>query len=189
MSSEGIPPSPFQPPKEPNISARTLFMVLAVVFVVIIAAALALVLVMGGGGGSSKSPSGALQGYAAGINDGDFKAAFDHTILKFMPNYDEMLSQFDNMSSYMNGVSITFSDVSVVYNSSMTNDQRQEANDTIEEISTMMNLNIQDFAFVEYTMKISYSGYSPMSFPGEMLCVEVNGSWYVAMLSFPDMSF
>lgn len=181
-------PSSYQPPREPNISARTLVAVVGVVFIIVIS--MVLILLFVSGGGSSNSPSGALSGFADGINDGDMKYAFDHTILKFMPNYDEMLSMYDNMS-FAGLVNIEFTDVSVVSNSSMTVDQQEEAQDTIDEINMLLDIEIQDTAFVDYTMRMEYAGYSgaPMIEPGEMLCIKVDGHWYIAMLSFPSMFY
>jgi len=96
-----------------------------------------------------------------------------------------MLSAYDNMS-LGNLVQIEISNVSVVYNSSMTLDQQEEAMDMVSEINMVMDVEIQDTAFVEYTMTMGYAGYAEFSFPGEMVCVKIGGDWYLAMLSFPN---
>ena len=184
MSTQQMPP--YQPPPEPNISARTLVTVVAVVFVFIIGIALAVILL--GGGGSTGSPSGTVKGYVAGFNDGDMRAAFDHTVLKFMPNYDELVSLFDNYS-YSSVMHIKLSDISVTYNSSMTMDQMQEAQDMVNDIMMVVDVQIDNTAFVSYTMTVTSSMYAggAITVPGEMLCVEIDGSWYIATLGMPDM--
>lgn len=182
MSSQGTPP--YQPPPEPNISARTFAIVIAVVLVVVIAGALAAILLSGSSAGGSGSPKAALQGYADGINHGSMKAATDHTILKFMPNYEQMLAPYENMS-FQGMVKVDISNVSVVYKSSMTSDQLEEAADLMSEINMTLDIVVQEVAFVEYTMDFDYT-YGQFSFPGEMLTVKVDGHWYLAMLSFPD---
>jgi hypothetical protein len=173
----------YQPPREPSVSARTLVTVLAVVFVIVIGAAVVVVLVAGGG--SSKSPEGALNGYVAGVNSGDARAALDHTIVKLMPNYDSMVSSLGSMM-LTGDPHIVINSVSTVDNSSMTMDQMQEAQDIMNEILVYINIEVQDMAFVEYNMTMEYMGMGggPQTLSGEMLCVKVDGSWYLAMVTF-----
>ena len=193
MSNQQMPPvmpetSPpaYSPPREPHISARTLFAVLAVVFIVVISAALVMVVLSGSGGGGN-SPEGALEGYVSGINSGNAKSAFDHTVLKFMPNYDSQISTFEGMITY-GDPHIHLSNVSVVSNSSMTQDQMQEAQDTVNELLQYLDIQVQDMAFVQYTMTIEYRsiGGGAQTFSGHMLCVEIEGHWYLAVTSFFD---
>lgn len=177
-------PSSYQPPGEPNISARTLLTVLAVVFIVVIGSALVVVLVAGGG---SNSPEGAFKGYVGGVNSGDAKAALDHTVVRLMPDYE-------NMVAYMGGMMLTgdphidINSVTSVDNSSMSHDQTQEAQDIMNEVLAYVNIEIQDMAFVEYNMTMRYQGMGgePRTFEGEMLCVKVDGQWYLAMITFLD---
>ncbi len=176
---------PFQPPQEPNISAKTFATIIAVVLVVVIAGALAVIFLSGSGGGSG-SPKAALQGYADGINDGSMKEAMDHTILRFLPNYEQMMAPFENMS-FEGIITVDVSNVSVVYESSMTPDQLEEVADLMEEINWTMTITVQEVAFVEYTIAYDYSIYGHFSFPGEMLTVKVDGKWYLTMLSVPNL--
>ena len=182
MSSQGTPP--YQPPPEPNISAKTFATVIAVVLVVVIAGALAVIFLSGSGGGSG-SPKAALQGYADGINDGSMKEATDHTLLRFMPNYEQMLSPYENIS-FEGMITVEISNVSVVYESSMTSDQLEEARDLMNEINMTMDITIQEVAFVEFTMAFDYV-YGQFSVPSDMLTVKVDGHWYLAMFSVPDL--
>ena len=183
MSSQGTPP--YQPPPEPNISAKTFAIVIAVVLVVVIAAALAVIFLSGGGGGSG-SPKAALLGYAEGINDGSMKEATDHTILRFLPNYEQLLSPYENVS-FADMVTVEISNVSVVNESSMSLYQQDEVADIMNEINWTLDITVQEVAFVEYTIAFDYSSYGKFSFNGEMLTVKVDGHWYLAMLSVPDL--
>jgi hypothetical protein len=193
MSSQQTPPAmpdmsqpQYIPPREPNVSARTLFAVLAVAFVVLAGGVLVAVALSGSNGGS-KSPEGALKGYISGVNSGSAKAAFDHTVMKFMPNYDSQIAAFDSMIRY-GDPHIHLNSVSVVDNSSMTQDQMQEAQDIVNELLQYLNIEVQDMAFVEYNMTIEYTsiGGGPQTFSGHMLCVEIEGHWYLAMTSYFD---
>lgn len=175
-------PSPYQPPREPNISARTLVAVIGVVFVILIAFVLVLVL-MGGGGGSS-SPNKALEGYASEINNGDLKGAFDHTIIVFMPGYDDMMAAYDNIS-FEGMISVDVSNIEVVYEESMTQDQLDEVESTLEEINITMDIDIQDTAIVTYTMSMEIYGFPMPADDTESVVVKVGGDWYLAIFDVP----
>jgi hypothetical protein len=177
---------PYMPPREPNISARTLFAVLAVAFVVLVGGVLVAVALSGSNGGSN-SPEGALEGYVSGINSGSAKAAFDHTVMRFMPNYESQISAYESMITY-GDPHVHLNIVGVVSNSSMTQDQMQEAQDIVNEVLQYLNIEVQDMAFVEYSMTIEYKsiGGGPQTFSGQMLCVEIDGHWYLAMTSYFD---
>jgi hypothetical protein len=182
MSNQGMPP--YQPPHEPNISGKTFATIIAIVFIVVVGAALAVIFLSGSGGGSG-SPKAALIGYADGINDGSMKEATDHTLLRFMPNYEQMLSPYENIS-FEGMITVEISNVSVVYESSMTSDQLEEARDLMNEINMTMDITIQEVAFVEFTMAFDYV-YGQFSVPSDMLTVKVDGHWYLAMFSVPDL--
>jgi len=158
--------------------------VLAVVLIVILAAALVLVLASSEG---SNSPEAALRGYVGGINSGDGRAAFDHTVLKFMPGYEQQVSALQNIVMY-GDPHIIIKNVSVVDNASMTQDMKDEAVDIMNEILAYINITVEDMAFVEYNMTMEFRslGGGPEQMNGEMLCVKIDGSWYLAMPSFMD---
>jgi hypothetical protein len=160
-----------------------IFAALAIVFVVVIAVVLAVVVTMGGGG-NSRSAEGAFRGYVDGINSGNVRAALDHTIVKFVPNYDQIVSQLQSTLLYGNP-HISIHSLTVIDNASMTSDQRAEATDIMTEIHSYLSIDVQDYAFVKYNMTLEYGiGGGPMTFDSEMLCVLVDGSWYVALTSY-----
>jgi hypothetical protein len=160
--------------------------VIGVVFVILIGIVLVLLLMSGGGSGGN-SPSGALTGYADGFNDGDMKDALDHTLLVFMPNYEDIVASFDGID-INDVVTFEYKDIEVIYESSMTADQLQEAQYMVDEINMTLDIEVQETAIVEYTMSIEYTGYDigPVTFDGDMVVVKVDGAWYLAMLSAPD---
>jgi hypothetical protein len=191
MSSMQQPPvapepgsSSYPPPREPNLSARTLVAVIGVVFVILIGIVLVLLLMSGGGG--SNSPKGALTGYADGFNDGNMEKALDHTLLAFFPNYDSIVATFDNIP-IEDMINIEYSNLEVIYEDTMTEDQLQEVQYTLEEINWTLDIQIEETAIVGYTISLEYIGFPPATFDGEMVVVKVDGSWYLAMLDAPDL--
>lgn len=176
-------PSSYQPPREPNISARTLVTVVAVVFIVLIGIVLVLLLMSGGG----NSPEGALKGFAGGVNSGDAKEAFDHTVLSLMPGYETQVTYLGSLL-LVGDPHIDINSVREISNESMTSDQLEEAQDIINEVLAYVDIEVEDMTFVEYSMTMEYTsiGGGPQTLSGEMLCVKVDGTWYLAMLTFFD---
>jgi hypothetical protein len=86
-------------------------------------------------------------------------------------------------------ITIEYSNIEVVYESSMTADQLQEAEYAVDEINLTLDIEVQETAIVEYTVSIEYTGFyfGPVTFDGEMVVVKVDGDWYLAMLSPPDL--
>ncbi len=148
-----------------------------IVVAIILAVFLALVAVLGGTG--STTPAGAFTGYVNGINAGEVRIALDHTTLRFVSDYEQQV--IERQGQLLNGdPTITIRSVTTTYNASMSEGQLALANDMLDELRSSLNITVTDFAFVDYTITIAYAVYGTSStFNGEMLCVEVGGSWYM----------
>jgi hypothetical protein len=160
-------------------------MVVGVVFIVLIGIVLAMLLLSGGGSGNS--PEGALNGFAAGVNSGDAREAFDHTILALMPGYEDQIDYLGGIL-LMGDPHIEINSVTEIDNETMTSDELEEAEDIIDEMLMYLDIDVEDMAFVEYNMTMEYEGIGGGSeaLEGQMLCVKVDGTWYLAMLTFFD---
>jgi hypothetical protein len=188
MSSESQRPSnvvqaPYAPlaSRPPHPFPKAILALVCAVVAVLLAVFVVLVAVLGGNG--SSSPAAAFTSYVNGINSGNVKMALDHTTVKFASDYQQQITERQS-GLLMGDPTITVKSLTTVYNVSMSENQRARANDMLYTLRSSENITVTDFAFVDYTITIAYATYgSSNTFNGEMLCVEVDGGWYMVMLT------
>ena len=162
--------------KSPGPNPVKVFLVLFVVLAVVAVVTIALVSLR-----NNKSPVGVFEGYVDAVNDRDIRGVFDHTVLRFNPQYEAMLPELEQQV-FANEPHITIDSVRVIERSEMDQWQDAQAQELISEIQEELNLTFDDYCYVSYHITIDYSsGYDSNSFPAEVLCVSVGGSWYLAV--------
>jgi len=165
---------PLQAMRGPN--PVKVFIVVLIVLAVVAIATIAVVTIQ-----NAKSPEGVFEGYVDAVNGRDIRGVFDHTVMKFNPNYEQMLPQLE-ASVFANGPHITIVRSEVILRAEMSEYYLSQAQELISEIQDELNLTVDDFCYVSYDITIDYSsGYDSTAFGGEVLCVSVGGSWYLAV--------
>ena len=151
------------------------------IIVLLVLAVVAIVTIAVVGIQNAKSPKGVFEAYVDAVNGRDIRGVFDHTVMKFNPNYEQMLPQLE-ASVFANGPHITILQSDVILRAEMSEWHLSQAQELISEIQDELNLTIDDYCYVSYHITIDYSGgYDSNSFPAEVLCVSVGGSWYLAV--------
>lgn len=190
MSDQSTPPvSPYpgpypapqsRPPgPDPRILLAAFVAILAIITVV------ALLLANGGFGGSGgNTPKGTLEDYASGLNDGDARAMFDQTTLSLKPDYESQLVWLQQ-TVFIGDPHIELRNVTVTDREDFTIWQQLEANSAIEDAQDELNMTVDDYCFVSATVTLSYGSFDESStFDTEMLCVQIDGVWYLAIWGF-----
>ena len=183
MSDQSIPPvgpyqGPYPPPQyraaghDPRVVLGVFVLILAMVAIVV------LVLVSIGFGGDSNTPEGTLEHYAAALNEGDARDMLDQTVLCLSPDYESWVEQFQQ--TVLEGrPHLEISNVTVIDREDFTVWQQLEAEDAIEEISDAFGKTVEDCCFVRYTAVLTYEVYGSQEFDGEVLCLLIDGTWYL----------
>ena len=194
VSSQGDgskgPPSPNVPgnqapcalaPRGPNP------VVIAVVIIVLAALIIVPILVLVGfphEGSPEGSPTGVYEEYVDAVNDRDTKRAFDQTVTQFVPGYELMLDSLGDRI-YLWNPEIDILSVGMTYQADMNNISKIAAQVIVADVEDVLSVEIDDFCYVTYTISVYYQDLNQtVTIPGEVLCVEIDGQWYMAMPSF-----
>jgi len=186
MSDPSMPPTaPYQGPypvPQTSLQGPDPRKVLAVfVLVLAVIAIVALVLANSGfGSGGGNTPAGTLEDYAAGLNDGDARAMFDQTVLSLSPDYESQLVWLQQ-TILAGGPHIEISNITVIDKEDLSQLQEWEANDTIDEVYDELGKTVDDYCLLTYSVVLTYEGFPPTAFDSEVLCVLIDGTWYLAI--------
>jgi len=182
-SSSGSNPAAPSPPQyvpQPKraASAVALLTVAAVMVIVIVLILLFVVLPQG------NSPTKAYREYVDASNDRDIKRMFDQTVTRFTPDYEDRL---DNLSSivFLLNPQIDIQSLSVTYQSNMSGLEKITAEVIVSDVEDKLSVDVGDYCYVDYTISIYYADIDQTAtFPGQVLCVSINGHWYLAVPGF-----
>jgi hypothetical protein len=168
-------PSPYAPPRRglrPAVAAAVILVVAAMVLVPI----LVFVVLPGG-----ESPTDVYKEYVDASNDRDVKRMFDQTVTQFNPDYEQRLENLSNTVFFLDP-EIDIVDLGVTYGANMSELQELTAQTIIDDIETELQINVDDYCYVHYSVNVHYREIDQTaSFDGEVLCVNVDGKWLLAV--------
>jgi hypothetical protein len=170
--SRGLQTSP-----RPGLNGLLPFiLLLLVVAAVIIAFSLAIFLA------GKKSPTEVFEEYVDASNDRDIRRMFDQTVLRFAPDYEFRLAILE-VQVFIYDPETTIISATELLKEDMDPGQIGFAEDLVSEVEDELGIVVEDYCFVEYRITIEYRALQDAeeTFDGEMLCVQVEGDWYLVV--------
>ena len=168
-------PSPYAPPRRgisPALAAAAVLVVVAAVLIPVL-----VFIVLPG----EESPTDVYKEYVDASNDQDVKRMFDQTVTRFTPDYELRLEHLSDVVFFL-GPEIDILDLGVSYRTNMSDFQELTAQIIIDDVETQLLVDVDDFCFVYYTIDVLYTEIDQTAtFSGEVLCVDIDGDWYLAV--------
>lgn len=130
------------------------------------------------------SPTDVYRKYVDESNDRDIRRMFDQTATKFTPDYEERL---ENLSAviFLFDPQIEILSLGVVYEANMSDMERLAAEIVIDDVESKLSVEVDDYCYVHYSVSIHYLEIDQTaSFTGQVLCVSIDGDWYLAVPGF-----
>jgi len=149
--------------------------------IAIVAAVILAVLLLSGVFQQEMSPEDRYREYVDASNDRDVRRMFDQTVTRFNNDYDLRLENLSNLVFFLNP-KITILNLSVVDQEDFTLLQDIQAQVIISDVEDKLSITVDDSCYVQYTVNVEYQDIDQNAvFDGEVLCVSVNGHWYLAV--------
>ena len=156
-------------------AAIVLIAIVAVLAVVFLAVLVFIVML------PDNSPIGVYKDYVDAANDQDARRMFDQTVTRFTDNYEESLDTRAALAFYLDP-EIEILSVGVTYQADMNIAQELVAEIAVDDVESRLSVQVDDFCIVDYTITLTYTEIDQGdTFDGEVLCVQVNGHWYLAV--------
>jgi thiol-disulfide isomerase/thioredoxin len=175
-----VPPQPPYQSGRPG-SGRTALLAV-VVAVVLIAAGVGTYLLLTGGDDNAdvvNTPEMAADDFADEFDTGDIENAYNSTVYSLGDDYEGYVSSLEEaFGGYIPEVSIdesTFTD-----SSEMTQSEVEDAEDKVDDIESEYDVDVDDYCLMEYTASVAHDDGSEATVEGEVLCVLIDGEWYMA---------
>jgi len=173
-SAPSFPPpyAPYRSGPNPLVVAVAILAVLAVITVAVL---VFLVLPQ------EDSPTDVYRRYVSASNDRDIKRMFDQTVTKFNPDYEQRLENLSEIVFFLDP-EIEIVNLGVTYQANMSELQKWTAGIIIDDIESELLVDVDDYCYVYYTINVHYKGIDQTAtFDGEVLCVDIDGDWYLAV--------
>jgi len=173
-SAPNFPPpyAPYRPGPNPLVVAAAILAVLAVITVAVI---VFLVLPR------EDSPTDVYKEYVDASNDRDIKRMFDQTVTKFNPDYEQRLENLSNIVFFLDP-EIEIVSLGVTYQANMSEFQKLTAGIITDDIESKLLVDVDDYCYVHYRIDVHYMEIDQTAtFNGEVLCVDIDGDWYLAV--------
>jgi len=173
-SAPGFSPpyAPYRPGPNPLLVAVA---VLAVLAVIVVAVMVLLVLPQ------EDSPTEVYKEYVDASNDRDIKRMFDQTVTKFNPDYEQRLENLSNIVFFLDP-EIEIVSLGVTYQANMSEFQKLTAGIITDDIESKLLVDVDDYCYVHYRIDVHYMEIDQTAtFNGEVLCVDIDGDWYLAV--------
>ena len=149
--------------------------ILAVLAVITIAVLIFLVLP------EEDSPTDVYKEYVDASNDRDIKRMFDQTVTKFNPDYEQRLENLSEIVFVLDP-EIEIVSLGVTYQANMSELQKLTAGIIIDDIESKLLVDVDDYCYLHYRIDVQYMEIDQTAtFDGEVLCVDIDGDWYLAV--------
>jgi len=173
-SAPSFPPpyAPYRPGPNPLVVAVAIIAVLAVI---VVAVMVFLVLPQ------EDSPADVYKEYVDASNDRDIKRMFDQTVTRFDLDYEQRLENLSEIVFFLNP-EIEIVNLSVTYQANISEFHKLTAGIIIDDIESKLVVDVNDFCYVHYRIDVHYMEIDQTAtFDGEVLCVDIDGDWYLAV--------
>jgi hypothetical protein len=149
--------------------------VLAVLAVIVVAVMVFLVLPQ------EDSPTDVYKEYVDASNDRDIKRMFDQTVTKFNSDYKQRLENLSESVFFLDP-EIEIVSLGVTYQANLSELQKWTAEIIIDDIESELLVDVDDCCYVSYAVNVHYKDIDQTAtFDGEVLCVDIDGYWYLAV--------
>ena len=173
-SAPNFPPpyAPYRPGPNPLVVAVAILAVLAVITVAVL---VFLVLPQ------EDSPTDVYKEYVDASNDRDIKRMFDQMVTKFNLDYEQRLENLNNIVFFLDP-EIEIVSIGVTYQANLSEQQKWMAEIIIDDIESELLVEVDDCCYVHYRINVHYMEIDQTAtFDGEVLCVDIDGDWYLAV--------
>lgn len=166
------PHAPYRPGPNPIVVAVA---ILAALAVIVVAVMVLLVLPR------EDSPTDVYKEYVDASNDRDIKRMFDQTVTRFNLDYEQRLENLSDIVFVLDP-EIEIVSLGVMYQANMSELQKLTAGIVIDDIESRLHVEVADYCFVYYTVDVLYKDIGQTAtFDGEVLCVDIDGDWNLAL--------
>jgi len=127
------------------------------------------------------SPTDVYKEYVDASNDRDIKRMFDQTVTKFNPDYEQRLENLSEIV-FFRDPEIEIVSLGVTYQANLSEQQKWTAEIIIDDVESELLVDVDDYCYVHYRINVHYMEIDQTAtFDGEVLCVDIEGDWYLAV--------
>jgi cyclophilin family peptidyl-prolyl cis-trans isomerase len=158
-----------------------------IVAAVVVVAAVGLYYAIGNGDGGTSMPEGAVDGFVDEMVDGDVEAALQYTDISFLPE-DEYDEAVEGMEGSIEDDELEIIDIKRLSASELDAESEEMLEWAESDYEAALeeaigeDVEVTGFAIVEVTYEENGEELTT-----EMLCVEINGRWYLSYLAMGYM--
>lgn len=133
---------------------------------------------------ANESPTDAYREYVDASNDKNIKRMFDQTVTRFTDDYESRLENLSDTMFHLNP-KIEIVELEEINKDNITILQELEAQVLIPDLEYRLSVTVEDFCYLQYTVNITYQDIDQgAEISGEVLCVMIDGHWYLAIPGF-----
>ena len=170
-------PEPVSPyaPQPRGLRPAVLFVAIFAILLLIFATVLVFLVLL------DRSPTDVYKEYVDASNDRDIKRMFDQTVTQFTPDYEQRLGNLSNIV-FIFDPEIEIVELGVTHQADLTETRKLLAQIVIDDLEAELAVQVDDYCYVYYTVTVLYEDLDQSAtFDGEVLCVDIEGDWYLAV--------